>query len=78
MITWTSKHWGAVIGALIVFSASIIGIGLTALAVLAGILGYLIGKFLDGELDLADLQDRAQGRTREPVQERSNVPPRVQ
>lgn len=75
---WTSKHWGALIGALVVFSASVIGIGLTALAVLAGILGYVIGKFLDGELDLSDLQDRAQGRTQAPVQERSNVPPRVE
>jgi hypothetical protein len=30
--------------------------------VLFGILGYFIGKFLDGELDIEDIRARAQGR----------------
>jgi hypothetical protein len=29
---------------------------------LVGILGYLIGKFLDGEIDLEDIRARAQGK----------------
>jgi hypothetical protein len=62
MINWTNKQWGAVIGVLLVFLASVIGIGLTAVAVLFGIAGYFIGKFLDGEIDIEDIRERAQGR----------------
>jgi hypothetical protein len=62
MINWTNKQWGAVIGVLLVFLASVIGVGLTAIAVLFGIAGYFIGKFLDGEIDIEDIRDRAQGR----------------
>lgn len=62
MSTWTNKHWGAVIGVLLVFFITFTGWGTTALAVLVGIIGYLIGKFLDGEIDLEDLRARAQGR----------------
>lgn len=64
MATWTNKQWGAVIGVVLVFLIGLIGWGLTAIAVLVGIVGYLIGKFLDGEIDLEDLRARAQGRTR--------------
>lgn len=64
MITWSYKQWGAVIGALIVFSIALVGIGETALVVIFGVVGYFIGKFLDGELDLQDIQQRAQGRDR--------------
>jgi len=64
MITWSYKQWGAVIGALIVFSIALVGIGETALVVIFGVIGYFIGKFLDGELDLQDIQQRAQGRGR--------------
>ncbi len=62
MATWTYKQWGALIGALVVFSIALVGIGETALVVIFGVIGYFVGKFLDGELDLRDIQDRAQGR----------------
>jgi hypothetical protein len=62
MINWTNKQWGAVIGVLLVFLAGVIGVGLTAIAVLFGIAGYFIGKFLDGEIDIEEIRDRAQGR----------------
>jgi hypothetical protein len=50
MATWTNKQWGAVIGALVLFS------------MFFGIIGYVIGKYLDGEIDTDDLRARAQGR----------------
>ena len=62
MTTWTYKHWGALIGALVVFSIALVGIGETALVVIFGIIGYFVGKFLDGELNLHDIQKRTQGR----------------
>lgn len=62
MATWTNKHWGAAIGVLLVFLIAFIGWGPTALAILIGLIGYLIGKFLDGEIDLEDIRARAQGR----------------
>lgn len=80
---WANKHRGALIGALVVISGALIGIGLTALAILAAILGYFVGKFLDGELSLQEIQDRAQGRTRAPRQDQAppgqtpSGPPRV-
>jgi hypothetical protein len=66
MVTWTNKQWGALIGALVVFCVALIGLGATALVVLFGVGGYFVGKFLDGELDVEDLRDRAQGRRRSP------------
>lgn len=65
MATWTYKQWGALIGALVVFSIALVGIGATAVAVIFGVVGYFVGKFLDGELDLQDIQQRAQGRDRQ-------------
>jgi len=62
MINWTNKHWGAVIGALVMFSIALIGIDDTALVVLVGVVGYFVGKFLDGDLDLEDLRERFQRR----------------
>lgn len=62
MINWTNKQWGALIGAIIVFLMITINIGFTALVVIGGIVGYFVGKFLDGELDLEDIRDRAQRR----------------
>lgn len=62
MAYWTNKQWGAVIGAIVVFLVATVGIGITALIIIGGIIGYFIGKFLDGELDLEDIRDRAQGR----------------
>jgi uncharacterized membrane protein len=66
MITWTNKQWGALIGALVVFCVALIGLGATALVVLFGVAGYFVGKFLDGELDVEDIRDRAQNRRRAP------------
>lgn len=66
MITWTNKQWGALIGALVVFCVALIGLGATALVVLFGVGGYFVGKFLDGELDVEDIRDRAQSRRRSP------------
>jgi uncharacterized membrane protein len=62
MTTWTYKQWGALIGALVMFSIALVGIGETALVVIFGVIGYLVGKFLDGELDVQDIQQRAQRR----------------
>lgn len=62
MASWTNKQWGAVIGVVLILLIVILGPGYTALALLAGIIGYLIGKFLDGEIDLEDIRARAQGR----------------
>lgn len=62
MIHWTNKQWGALIGALIMFSVALVGFGGTALVVLFGVLGYFVGKFLDGELDLEDIRERSQRR----------------
>jgi uncharacterized membrane protein len=62
MDIWTNKQWGALIGALVVFCIALVGLGATALVVLGGVIGYLVGSFLDGELDLSDIQRRAQRR----------------
>ena len=62
MATWTNKQWGALIGGLLVFLIALIGIGATALVVLVAVVGYFIGMFLDGELDVEDIRARAQGR----------------
>jgi uncharacterized membrane protein len=62
MVTWTNKHWGALIGALVLLVIVWLGFGAAALVVIGGIVGYFIGRFLDGELDLEDVQRRAQRR----------------
>jgi uncharacterized membrane protein len=62
MIYWTNKQWGALIGALVMFSIALVGLEGTALVVLFGVLGYFVGKFLDGELDLEDIRERSQRR----------------
>ncbi len=62
MVTWTNKQWGALIAGIVVFLIALIGVGEAALVVLAAILGYFIGKFLDGEIDTEDIRARAQGR----------------
>jgi uncharacterized membrane protein len=64
MATWTNKQWGAVIGALVLFSMFLVGFEETLVVVLFGIIGYLIGKYLDGEIDTDDIRARAQGRQR--------------
>jgi hypothetical protein len=62
MATWTNKQWGALIAGVVVFLIFLLGLGEAAVVVLFAILGYFIGKFLDGELDTEDLRARAQGR----------------
>jgi uncharacterized protein YcfJ len=62
MATWTNKHWGALIAGLVVFSMGLIGPGETAFVVIFAIIGYFIGKYLDGEVDTEDIRARAQGR----------------
>ncbi|HSL00422.1 MAG TPA: hypothetical protein VK869_08795 [Rubrobacteraceae bacterium] len=62
MATWTNKQWGALIAGVIVFLIFLLGLGEAAVVVLVAIVGYFIGKFLDGELDTEDLRARAQGR----------------
>jgi hypothetical protein len=62
MPVWTNKQWGALIAGVVVFLIFLIGLGEAAVVVLFAILGYFIGKFLDGELDTEDLRARAQGR----------------
>ncbi|CAA9519730.1 MAG: hypothetical protein AVDCRST_MAG12-3705, partial [uncultured Rubrobacteraceae bacterium] len=49
MATMTNKHWGAIIGALVLFSMFLIGFEETLVVVLFGVVGYFIGKYLDGE-----------------------------
>lgn len=62
MVTWTNKHWGALIGAAVLLIIAWLGLGAAALVVLGGVIGYFIGKFLDGEIDVEDIRERAQGR----------------
>ena len=62
MVTWTNKHWGALIGALLLLVIAWLGFGAAALVVLGGVVGYFVGSFLDGELDVSDIQRRAQRR----------------
>jgi uncharacterized membrane protein len=66
MINWTNKQWGAVIGALVMFSIVLVGFEETVIVVLFGVLGYFVGKFLDGEIDIEDLRERSQRRRRRP------------
>ena len=66
MINWTNKQWGAVIGALVMFSIVLVGFEETVIVVLFGVLGYFVGKFLDGEFDIEDLRKRSQRRQRRP------------
>ena len=62
MATWTNKQWGALIAGLVVFMIGLLGVGEAALVVVFAIIGYFIGKYLDGEIDTEDLRARAQGR----------------
>jgi hypothetical protein len=62
MVTWTNKHWGALIGAAVLLIIAWLGLGAAALVVLGGVIGYFVGKFLDGEIDVEDVRERAQGR----------------
>jgi hypothetical protein len=37
-------------------------VGAAAIAIIGGVIGYFVGAFLDGELDIEDIRARAQGR----------------
>ena len=50
------------IAGLVVFLIALLGVGDAALVVVFAIIGYFIGKYLDGEIDTEDLRARAQGR----------------
>jgi len=62
MVTWTNKQWGALIGALVLLVIAWLGFGAAALVIVGGVVGYFVGRFLDGELDVSDIQRRAQRR----------------
>ena len=62
MINWTNKQWGALIGAVVTFLIIVIGLDKAALVALIGVLGYFIGKFLDGDFDIEDIRERSQRR----------------
>jgi uncharacterized membrane protein len=62
MATWTNKQWGALIAGLVVFLIALVGVGEAALVVVFAIIGYFVGKYLDGEIDTEDIRARAQGR----------------
>ena len=62
MAPWTNKHCGALIAGPVVFLIALIGPGEAALVVIFAVIGYFIGKYLDGELDAEDIRARAQGR----------------
>ena len=62
-IDWRDVFWVASgVPALVLFSMYLIGFTQTLVVVLFGIVGYFIGKYLDGEIDPEDLRARAQGR----------------
>jgi uncharacterized protein YcfJ len=62
MINWTNKQLGALIGFVVVFVIALVGFDEAALAVLGGVVGYFIGKYLDGEIDPEDVRERVQRR----------------
>lgn len=64
---WRSRHWGAIIGVVLIVLIASVGAGFTALAIIAGVIGYFAGKFVDGEISSEEIRERAQGRTRNPV-----------
>lgn len=76
----SSKHFGALLG--FAFAAAWAGFGLgEAVLCLAGAGAfYLVGSFLEGDLDLVELQERFQQREgpQPATQQRSGARPRVQ
>ncbi len=62
MPVWSYREWGAIIGVVLVVIGIWLGVGDAAIAIVGGIIGYLIGRFLEGELDFGDLQERARRR----------------
>lgn len=61
---WSFKQWGALVGGILVFLIIFLGFGSAALIAAGAIIGYFIGQFLDGDLDLEEVRNRAQGRGR--------------
>lgn len=64
LATWNYREWGAIIGVALVIISALLGVGIAALAVIGGLVGYLIGRFMEGELDLSSVQERARQRNR--------------
>jgi len=56
------REWGAIIGVGLVLVGTTLGVGITVVAIVLGIIGYLVGRFLEGELDVEGLQERVRGR----------------
>lgn len=55
---------GLIVGAALGFAAAFGGLGAFAIVVVTSGLGLLVGRFLDGQLDLSALTNRDRGRRR--------------
>ena len=62
MITLNYKVLGAIIGALVVFFLFEIGFEETIVVLLFAVIGYFVGSYISGELDIEDAQRRIQQR----------------
>ncbi len=62
MITLNYKVLGAIIGALVVFSLFEIGFEETIVVLIFAVIGYFVGSYISGDLDLEDVQRRIQRR----------------
>ncbi|WP_273844067.1 hypothetical protein [Rubrobacter calidifluminis] len=63
MSSFSYREWGAIIGVGLVIVGSTLGVGITVVAIILGIVGYLVGRFLEGELDVEEIQERVRGRS---------------
>jgi hypothetical protein len=57
-VTMSRQQFGFLAGFLAVAVWALAGVGVTALAVLAGLLGWLVVRVLDGDLAVTGLGDR--------------------
>lgn len=56
----SSRHFGFLVGFFTVWAIALLGWWVALAAVLVGIAGYLIARYLEGDLDLEDLGARLQ------------------
>ncbi len=61
MNTWSYKQIGGLIGAVAILIWVWLGFGEMVAVILGGVVGYFVGSFLDGTLDLSEIQQRARG-----------------